>query len=91
MPRKRHKPEAIVAKLRQVDVLTSQGQSVSGAVRSIGVTEVTLTGPHWVVRGECQCMTGLGATAGMASKAGRGDPALRVAGAGTTISGAGTR
>jgi hypothetical protein len=27
MPRKRHKPEEIVAKLRQVDVLVSQGQS----------------------------------------------------------------
>ncbi len=38
---KRHKPEEIVAKLRQVDVLTSQGQSVADAVRSIGVTEVT--------------------------------------------------
>jgi putative transposase len=41
MPRKRHHPEEIVAKLRQVDVLTSQGQSVANAVRSIGVTEVT--------------------------------------------------
>jgi hypothetical protein len=29
MPTKRHKPEEIVAKLRQVDVLTSQGQSVA--------------------------------------------------------------
>jgi len=29
MPRKRHKPEEIVAKLRQVDVLVSQGQSVA--------------------------------------------------------------
>jgi putative transposase len=38
---KRHKPEEIVAKLRQVDVMTSQGQSVADAVRSIGVTEVT--------------------------------------------------
>ena len=38
---KRHKPEEIVAKLRQVDVLTSQGQSVANAVRAIGVTEVT--------------------------------------------------
>jgi putative transposase len=28
MARKRHKSEEIVAKLRQVDVLTSQGQSV---------------------------------------------------------------
>jgi transposase-like protein len=41
MPTKRHKPEAIVAKLRRVDVLTSQGQSVADAIRSIGVTEVT--------------------------------------------------
>jgi putative transposase len=41
MPKKRHKPEEIVAKLRQVDVLVSQGQSVADAVRQIGVTEVT--------------------------------------------------
>jgi transposase-like protein len=41
MPRKRHKPEEIVAKLRQVDVLASQGQSVAEAIRAIGVTEVT--------------------------------------------------
>ena len=41
MPRKRHKPEEIVAKLRQVDVPTSQGQPVADAIRSIGVTEVT--------------------------------------------------
>ncbi len=38
MPRKRHKPEEIVAKLRQVEVLTSQGQSVAEAIRSIGVS-----------------------------------------------------
>ncbi len=41
MSKKRHKPEEIVSKLRQVDVLTSQGQTVSQAIRSIGVTEVT--------------------------------------------------
>jgi len=41
MGRKRHKPEEIVAKLRQVDVLTTQGHSVAEAIRSIGVTEVT--------------------------------------------------
>ena len=41
MPRKCHKPEEIVAKLRRVDVLVSQGQSVADAVRGIGVTEVT--------------------------------------------------
>ena len=41
MPRKRHTPEEIVAKLRQVDVLAAQGRAVADAVRSIGVTEVT--------------------------------------------------
>jgi transposase-like protein len=46
MSRKRHKPEEIVAKLRQVklrqvDVLVAQGTPVADAVRSIGVTEVT--------------------------------------------------
>ena len=38
---KKHKPEEIVAKLRQVDVLTSQGMPIADAIRSIGVTEVT--------------------------------------------------
>jgi putative transposase len=41
MSRKRHKPEEIVAKLRRIDVLVSQGQSVADAVRGIVVTEVT--------------------------------------------------
>jgi len=41
MPRKHHKPEEIVAKLRQVDALASQGKSVADAIRAIGVTEVT--------------------------------------------------
>jgi putative transposase len=41
MARKRYTAEEIVAKLRQVDVLTSQGRPVAEAVRSIGVTEVT--------------------------------------------------
>ena len=40
MSRKRHKPEEIVSKLRQVDVLVSQGQTVVDAIRTIGVTEV---------------------------------------------------
>ena len=40
MASKRHTPEQIVAKLRQVDVLTSQGSTVADAVRQIGVTEV---------------------------------------------------
>jgi transposase-like protein len=41
MGRKRHKPEEIIAKLRQVDVLTAQGTPVAEAIRSIGITEVT--------------------------------------------------
>jgi putative transposase len=41
MPRKRHAAEEIVTKLRQVDVLSSQGKSIAEAIRSIGVTEVT--------------------------------------------------
>ncbi len=41
IPRKRYKPEEIVTKLRQVDVLVSQGSSVADAIRQIGVSEVT--------------------------------------------------
>src|SRR6188508_3367394 len=41
MARKRHTAEEIVAKLRQVEVLTAQGRPVAEAVRAIGVTEVT--------------------------------------------------
>ena len=37
MARKRYKPEEIVAKLRQVDVLVSQGQGMTEAIRQIGV------------------------------------------------------
>ena len=38
---KHHKPEEIVAKLRQVDVLVSQGKSMADSIRATGVTEVT--------------------------------------------------
>jgi putative transposase len=41
MARKRYKPEEIVAKLRQVDVLVSQGQTMMDAIRQLGVSEVT--------------------------------------------------
>ena len=41
MPKKRYTPEEIVAKLRQVDVLVSQGQNIADAIRAIGVSEVT--------------------------------------------------
>jgi putative transposase len=41
MARKRYKPEEIVARLRQVDVLVSQGQNMMDATRQIGVSGVT--------------------------------------------------
>ena len=42
MARKRYKPEEIVAKLRQVDVLVSQGQNMVDAIRQIGVRSVNV-------------------------------------------------
>ena len=41
MARKHHKAEEIVAKLRQVDVVTGQGRSIAEAVKTIAVTETT--------------------------------------------------
>jgi putative transposase len=41
MAGKREKPEGIVSKLRQVEVLQGQGKSVQDAVRQIGVTVQT--------------------------------------------------
>ena len=37
MARKHHKPEEIVAKLRQVEVLVGQGKPVAEGVRAAGV------------------------------------------------------
>jgi len=41
MAGKRDKPEDIVLKLRQVEVLQGQGKSIADAVRQIGVTQPT--------------------------------------------------
>lgn len=41
MATKRHKPEEIVSKLRQVDVLVGQGQSRINAIREVQITEQT--------------------------------------------------
>ena len=41
MATKRHKPEEIVTKLRQVDVLVGQGQSRIDAIRQVHITEQT--------------------------------------------------
>src|SRR4051794_14626964 len=55
MPRKSYKPKEIVAKLRQVDVLTSQGKNVAEAIRSIGISEVT----YYVYGRLSLCKTGI--------------------------------
>jgi transposase-like protein len=41
MAGKREKPEDIVAKLRQVEVLQGQGLTIAEAIRQIGVTQQT--------------------------------------------------
>ena len=41
MANKRHKPEEIVTKLRQVEVLVGQGVARIDAIRQIGVVEQT--------------------------------------------------
>ena len=41
MARKRYKPEEIIAKLREMEVLLAQGQKASQAVRGLGITEQT--------------------------------------------------
>ena len=41
MGTKRHKPEEIVTKLRQVDVLVGQGKNRVDAIRAVSITEQT--------------------------------------------------
>ena len=45
MATKRHKPEEIVAKLRQVDVLVGQGRPRIDAIRQVQIDLPLLTGP----------------------------------------------
>ncbi len=41
MPRKRYTPEQIISKLREAEVLLSQGRSVSQASKQLGVSDQT--------------------------------------------------
>ena len=41
MPRKRYRPEEIIAKLREADVLLGQGRTVAETIRALGISEVT--------------------------------------------------
>ena len=55
MGKKRHPPEEIVSKLRQVDVLVAQGTPVADAIRTIGVTEVDSETSFWMGRSSTHC------------------------------------
>src|SRR6266478_4541866 len=61
MARKRYKPEEIVAKLRQVDVLVSQGQGMTEAIRQIGVSIRSDNGPEFVAEAVQAWITAVGA------------------------------
>jgi len=41
MPKKRYRPEEIISKLREADVLISQGKKVVEVIKALGVTDVT--------------------------------------------------
>ena len=41
MPKKRYRPEEIIGKLREADVLLSQGKKVVDVIKSLGITDVT--------------------------------------------------
>ena len=41
MPKKRYRPEEIVSKLREADVLISQGKKVVDVIKALGITDVT--------------------------------------------------
>ena len=41
MRKKRYRPEEIISKLREADILIGQGHTVVQAIKSIGITEVT--------------------------------------------------
>jgi transposase-like protein len=41
MSKKRYRPEEIVRKLREADVLISQGRPIAQVIKSLGVSEVT--------------------------------------------------
>ncbi len=41
MPRKRYRPEDIIAKLREAGILISQGKTVAETIKHLGVSDVT--------------------------------------------------
>lgn len=52
MPKKRLRTAQIVPKLRQVEVLKSQGKSIAAACKEVGFTEQS----YYRYRKECGCL-----------------------------------
>ena len=44
MPKKRYRPEDIITKLREADILISQGKTVAETIRQLGVSDVVFGG-----------------------------------------------
>jgi hypothetical protein len=53
MATKRHKPEEIVKKLRQFEVLVGQGKARVDATREVRITEQTYYRRLWLNEGSC--------------------------------------
>jgi transposase-like protein len=41
MPKKKYRPEEIITKLREADILISQGQTVASVIKALGVSDIT--------------------------------------------------
>ena len=84
MAGKREKPEEIVSKLRQVEVLQGQGMTIAEAVRQIGVTQQTFYRWHKLYGGMQRSQ--LARLKGLESNAGQtNDPGDRLSGATTSV------
>jgi len=42
MPKKRYRPEDIIAKLREADILVSQGKTIAETIKQLGVSDITI-------------------------------------------------
>ena len=57
MPQKRYRPEEIIAKLREAEVLLSQGKKVPEVVKVLGDHREQLQGTTVVGTGQCYLWT----------------------------------
>jgi hypothetical protein len=55
MARKGFRPEGIIAKLREADVLLGRGKRVGEVVKALGVSEVSSETSCWIGRSSARC------------------------------------